>query len=46
MGQIAALRFAPDAELPGLLDRTLAEPLTSDQIKRAVTDWQGDYGRV
>ena len=44
--QLVALRFASDAELPALLDRVLTEQLTSDQIKRAVTDWQGDYGRV
>jgi hypothetical protein len=44
--QIIALRFASDAELPDLVDRTLGERLTPDQIKRAVRDWQGDYLRT
>ena len=44
--QLIALRFASDAELPGLLDRAIAEQLTPDQIKRAIRDWQGDYLRT
>lgn len=44
--QITALRFAADRELPALVDRALSDRLTSDQIKRAVTDWQGDYFRT
>ena len=44
--QVVALRFASDAELPALLDRTLAENLTSDQIKRAIVDWQPDLYRT
>jgi hypothetical protein len=44
--QWTALRFASDAELPTLTERALSEGLTSDQIKRAVTDWQGDYFRT
>jgi hypothetical protein len=44
--QAIALRFASDAELPALMDRAIAERMTPDQIKRAVTDWQGDYFRT
>ncbi len=45
--QLVALRFAGDAELPSLVERTLAgEFATPRDIKRAVRDWQGDYLRV
>jgi uncharacterized protein DUF6526 len=44
--QIIALRFASDAELPALLQRAIDEKMTNDQIKRAVTTWQGDYLRT
>jgi hypothetical protein len=44
--QVIALRFASDAELPALMDRAIAEQMTPDQIKRAVTSWQGDYLRT
>jgi hypothetical protein len=46
MRQIVALRFASDAELPGLLQRAAAENLTADQIKRGVTSWQADDMRT
>ena|SRR5687768_305101 len=46
MRQLVALRFASDAEMGSLLDRTLADKLEPDQIKRAVTNWQGDYLRT
>jgi len=44
--QIVALRFASDAELPGLVNRTKTERLTGDQIKRAVQHWQPDWDRT
>jgi hypothetical protein len=44
--QVVALRFGSDAELPALIDRVIAENLPPDAIKRAVTDWQGDYLRT
>lgn len=44
--QLVALRFAPDAELPGLIDRALSDRLSSRQIKEAITDWQSDYHRT
>jgi hypothetical protein len=46
MAQLIALRFASDAEMHSLIDKALAEKMDPDQIKRAVTNWQGDYMRT
>ncbi len=44
--QLAALRFAPYAELGALADRALAEQHTPKQIKQAVVNWRPDTHRV
>ena len=40
--QVVALRFASDAELPGLVDRAAREKLAPNDIKRAITTWVPD----
>ena len=44
--QIIALRFASDAELPGLVKRTLKEGLDPKAIKANITTWRADDHRV
>ncbi len=47
LGQLIALRFASDAELPALVTAVLAEGVTMrSDIKRRIRDWQADWLRV
>ena len=45
-GQLIALRFASDAELPSLADRALDEQLAPADIKKAIRTWRADYYRI
>ena len=45
--QLVALRFAGDAELPALVERTLKGEFEKPRdIKRAIKDWQPDHFRA
>jgi uncharacterized protein DUF6526 len=45
--QLIALRFAPDAELPGLVADVLAGKLARNaEIKQRIQTWEPDYFRV
>jgi hypothetical protein len=46
LGQIIALRFASNEELLALMDRAIAEKLTSKEVKQQIKNWRGDYIRV
>src|SRR4051812_23134171 len=46
-GQMVALRFASDRELPDLVRDVLAGKLTSqNEIKKGIKDWQADFLRA
>ncbi len=44
--QIFALRFASDQELKELVQKTMAENLTSKEIKQSIQNWQADNWRL
>lgn len=46
LSQLIALRFAGDGELVILMEKAVNENLNAKTIKKAITDWQGDYLRV
>lgn len=44
--QLIALRFAPDAEVPTLVEKALAASMSPRDIKQAIVNWRPDYFRV
>ena len=46
IGQIVALRFAPDEEFVALAERAEKENMKGRDIKQAIKNWKGDYHRV
>ena len=45
-GQLIAIRFASDGELPGLVDKALNSKMSPPDIKKSITVWRADTFRV
>ena len=46
VGQIVALRFAPDAEFVALAEKAAANNLSGKEIKASIQNWKADFYRV
>lgn len=46
IGQIVALRFAPDAEFHALAEKAAANNLSGKEIKQSIQNWKADFYRV
>jgi uncharacterized membrane protein len=46
MGQIVALRFASDEEVPVLTARAVNEKMSATDIKKSIKNWRADYYRI
>ena len=46
MGQVIALRFAPDAEFPALVEKAATGHLSQKEIKQSIQNWKADFYRV
>jgi hypothetical protein len=46
VGQIVALRFAPDPEFPALAEKAASNNLSGKEIKQSIQNWKADFYRV
>ncbi len=46
IGQIIALRFAPDAEFIDLAKTAVEQDLSPDEIKQSIKNWKADHHRA
>jgi hypothetical protein len=44
--QLIALRFASDAEVPGMVERAIKNKMPASDIKKTIVNWRADVFRV